>query len=94
MIDTYGLPMKFEFYWENSSGKRYYYELDFNHCNEEGWPQLTDLPSPSAGKSHRAGYASHPRPAIDYAMFIRDGVWFITQVFEAEPCCINVEDLL
>ena len=84
MIDTHGLPMKFEFYWENRSGERYYYELDFNDLNEDGWPKLTN---------HDNGDVSWPRPIDDYVEYIKSGEWIITQVLE-DVALVKVEDLL
>ena len=84
MIDTHGLPMKFEFYYDHYSGRRSRYMVDFNACNKEGWPLLTNLPD---------GRASHPRPATDYEFYIRQGTWVITKILEGSVLT-PVEDLL
>ena len=79
MIDTCGLPMKFEFRHICT-----HYIVDFYSVDERGFPLLINL---STGK------ASYSNPATRYANMIKDGTWtFLREIFDVKP--VDVEDLL
>lgn len=79
MVDTHGLPMKFEFCWSHM-----YYEVDFNDCRD-GNPKLTVL------EDGTVEWGNKPER---YATMIACGSWKITKVLEDIGKPVPVEDLL
>lgn len=83
MIDTCGLPMKFEFYVYEGGPT---YIFDFNHV-KHGMPLLYQT-----GEKESDG--TYAWPPSEIMANIEDGSWIICNVFN-DPCVeVDVEDLL
>ena len=83
MIDTRGLPMKFEFHTGNPDVKTFV--VDFNRV-KHGNPYLYLV-----GEEN---YGNHAWSPEEISACVREGSWVIMNVLDEAPMCVAVEDLI
>ena len=83
MIDTHGLPMKFEFHLGNPDVKTFVVDFNRTKC---GNPYLYKV-----GEEHDGNYSWPPETISNC---VSRGSWVIMNIIEEASLCVEVEDLL